>query len=166
MRLLALLGAAALAGACDGPLPAHAPDGGPVVDFSIGGLSFHASDGAAVTTSTLDLYLSDQPSACDAISATPTGTAMTLKLRVVALASGEQRAAVVPPKATPAPGEAVGSLSRATRGIVNATLDAVDGSVSWTASATGAVTLTALDLGFSGTADRLVTGGLLLSPCK
>lgn len=146
---------------------AGSPDGGPAVDFTVQGLQFHVSSGAAVTSSAgaLTLYLSDQPNACDAIRNLPARTAIAFSLRVAAQADGTTRAAVVPRKAAPAAGEAMGGLSQTTGMTQNASIDAKDGAVAWTAQADGSVYISALDVGFAGTADRITTGQLTLARC-
>jgi hypothetical protein len=164
MRIAPLFFAAVLA-ACSDRAPRVPRDGGPV-DFVIGGLEFHLSDGVAVTSGgALTLHLSDQPDACLAFRQVPVGRAITFSLRVAAQTDGTTRAAVVPPKSTPAPGEAVGGIVRATGGVKNASFDAVSGSVAWTANSNGSVSLISLDVGFGGIADRLTTSGLLLAAC-
>ena len=158
---LLLLSCSCLAGG------AGAPDGGPLVDFTIHGLQFHVSSGAAVTSSAgaLTLYLSDQPNACDAIRNLPARTAIAFSLRVAAQADGTTRATVVPRKAAPAAGEAVGGLSQTTGTTGNASIDANDGAVAWIARADGSVFISTVDVGFAGTADRLTTGQLTLARC-
>jgi len=64
------------------------------------------------------------------------------------------------------PGEAVGSLSRATGGRQDTSIAASDGSLSWTANADGSYALTSIDVGFAGTTDRLTTSSLTLRACK
>jgi hypothetical protein len=136
------------------------------LDFNIGGIAFHISDGAAVTSGgALTLYFSDQPNACAAFQNIPVGTATTLALKIAAESDGTTRATIVARKLAPAPGEAVGGLSRATGGVQNASIDAANGSIAWTQNANGTITMTALDAGFAGTADRLGTYGLTFSPC-
>ncbi len=157
--------ALALAAACSGGGgPANGVEG--PVDFTIGGMEFHVRSGAAATVGgVLTLYLTDQPDGCLAVTYTPVGTATIFSLRVAAAADGTALAAVVAPKPVPAPGEAVGKLERATRGVPEATFDAADGSISWTANADGSVTIDALDAGFAGAAGRLMTGGLTIPRC-
>lgn len=153
--------------ACDSTSRSSPGDGGPAVDFVIAGISFHAGSGVAVTSGgTLTLYLSDQPDTCQALTYVPVGTATTFSLRIAPPLNGSTRAAVVGPKSTPAAGEAVGGLSRATGGVKNASVDAMSGSIAWTANAGGSVTIDAIDVGFVGTTDRLTTGGLTLTPCS
>jgi hypothetical protein len=136
------------------------------VDFTIGGLAFHVSSGAVATAGgVLTLYLTDQPDGCLAIAFTPMGTATIFQLGVAAAADGTTSATVVAPKSAPAPGEAVGKLVRATRGVTDESFDAANGSVSWTANADGSVTIGSLDVGFAGAAGRLTTGGLTVPHC-
>ena len=49
---------------------------------------------------------------------------------------------------------------------MDASLDALDGSLAWTANNDGSITITSIDVGFAMTADRLTTGGLSLLPCS
>ncbi len=141
-----------------------AADSGPL-DFTLGGIAFHISDGAAVSSAgALTFYLSDQPNACAAFQHVPVGTATTFALQVAAQADGTTRATVVA-KPSPAAGEATGGLTRATGGVKNASLQAASGTVQWTANADGSFTIVAIDVGFAGTADRMTTGGLTLQPC-
>jgi hypothetical protein len=136
------------------------------LDFNIAGIAFHISDGAAVTAGgALTLYFSDQPSACAAFQHVPVGTATTLALKIAAQSDGTTRATIVARKPAPSPGEAVGGLSRATGGVQNVSIDTANGSIAWTQNANGTISLTALDAGFAGTADRLATYGVTLSPC-
>src|SRR5260221_784006 len=146
--------------ACDTP---GRDTGGTRVDFVISGITFHASSGAAVSASaTLSLYLSDQPDTCLALSLIPVGTAITFSLHINPPTDGTTQATVVA-KTTPAPGEAIGNLQRATGGKPDATITAASGSVSWTANSDGSVGITSLDVGFTGTTDRLTTSGLTLA---
>lgn len=142
-------------------------DGGPALDFNIHGLQFHISSGAAVSTNgALTFYLSDQPSACDAIRNLPVRTATTFSLRVAAQTDGTTRATVVAGKPMPAAGEAVGGLAQTTGTTKNASVEAANGSIAWTAGSDGSIYLSTLDAGFVGTTDRLTTGQLTLAPCR
>jgi hypothetical protein len=130
-------------------------------------MDFHVSSGAAVTSGgVLGLYLSDQPDTCLAITLVPRGTATVFSLAVVPGSDGSTRAAVVPPKLAPGPGEAVGGIRRATGGVPDASLDAADGTVAWTTDASSFVTVTSVDVGFAGAAGRIATGPLTLPPCS
>ena len=150
--------------ACD--MPGHRDTGGPPVDFTIAGLSFHLSSGAAVVSSGgLAFYLSDQADTCLAISLVPVGTATTFSLHITPPADGPTQATVVA-RTTPAAGEAVGGLVRATGGKQEASVAAANGTVSWTANSDGSFAITAIDVGFAGTTDRLATYGLTLPACK
>jgi hypothetical protein len=130
-------------------------------------MDFHLSSGAAVTSAgVLELHLSDQPDTCQALIYVPVGTATTLSLRVAPAADGTTQAAVVAPRPVPGAGEAVGGLRRATGGVQSASIDAADGTVAWTPSASGVVTVTSIDVGFAGAAGRVATGPLTLPPCS
>ncbi len=155
------LALAACSGSSTGPGTVPGP-----VDFTIGGLEFHVASGAvAMVGGVLTLYLTDQPDGCLAVTYTPVGRTTIFSLGVAAAADGTTRATVVAPKPAPAPGEAVGNLRRATGGVPDASLDAADGSVSWTANADGSVTIDSLDVGFAGASGRLTTGGLTIPRC-
>ena len=141
-------------------------DGGPPLDFTIHGLAFSINSGAVVSANgALTFYLSDQPRACEAIRNVPVHTATTFSLRVAAQTDGTTRAAVVARKPTPSPGEAVGGLKQTTGTTQNASVDAADGSVAWSAGGDGTVYISTLDIGFVGTTDRLTAGQLTLTPC-
>ena len=152
--------------ACGTSRPAGGPgDAGPV-DFTIGSIALHAGSGAAVQSAgLLRLYLSDQPDTCAAIHAVPVMTATTFSLRITPPSDTTGRATVVPPKATPAAGEATGAIAVATGGVKKDGADATDGSVSWAVNTDGSVTLTSIDVGFAGASGRLATHGLLLAAC-
>jgi hypothetical protein len=154
-----------LAIACD--TPGARQTGGPPLDFTIGGIAFHLSDGAAVLPAGggVTFYLSDQPNACMALQLIPIGTTTTFVLHLLPPSDGTTKATIVA-KTTPQAGEAVGSLARATAGHQDTSIAAADGSISWTANPDGSYALDSLDAGFSGTTDRLKTGGLTLRPCK
>ena len=160
-RLVALV----LLAACD--THGSRQTGGPPVDFTIGGIAFHLSDGAAVIPSGggITFYLSDQPNACMALQFVPVGTATTFMLHVSPPLDGTTKATVVA-KTAAQPGEAVGSLSRATGGRQDTSIATSDGSLSWTANADGSYVLTSIDVGFAGTTDRLTTSSLTLRACK
>ncbi|MCA1828867.1 MAG: hypothetical protein ABR567_01795 [Myxococcales bacterium] len=154
----------ALACACDTP-GRDVP--GPRVDFNIGGISLHASSGVVVTASgQLTFYLSDQPDTCLSLRFVPVGTATTFSLKIAPPADGTTQATIVAPRPAPAGGQATGTLVRATGGKQDASVDAANGSVAWTANADGSVVLTSIDVGFAGTTDRLTTAGLTLTACK
>ncbi len=161
-RAVALAVAAALGACAEG---GSYPSGGPV-DFVIGGIPVHLSSGGWLAPAgVLTLYLTDQTDTCLAIALVPVGTAVTISLRVVPEADGTTRATVVAPQPTVGAGEAVGGLVRATGGVPNAILEAVDGTVAWTVNADGSITVTSIDVAFAGGGDRLRTGGLRLPRC-
>lgn len=135
-------------------------------DYQVGTLFLHVASGAAVNSSGLNLYLSDQPDTCQSLSFVPVQRATRLALRVAPAADGTTRATVVT-KPTPGPGEAKGSLSQSTGGVAGDHYDASDGAVAWTVNPGGSVTITILDIGFSGTPDRiLTTSALTVPPCS
>jgi hypothetical protein len=150
--------------ACD--TPGSRQGGGPPVDFTIGGIAFHLSSGVTVLPAGggITFDLSDQPDTCLALQLVPVGTAITFSLHVALPSDGSTHATVVT-KPSPGPGEATGSLSRATGGKQDTSLTASDGTVSWTVNAGGSTTLDSIDVGFSGTSGRLTTSGLTLPAC-
>lgn len=167
VRWVPRAGAALVLAACACDTPGHAYTSGPPVDFSVAGIALHASSGAVVKASgQLSFYLSDQPSACLALSLVPVGRATTLSLHLVPPTDGTTRVTVVSPRPAPAAGQATGGLARVIGGKPDASVDASDGTVSWTTNADGSVRLDSLDVGFAGTGDRLVTSGLTLAACN
>jgi hypothetical protein len=114
------------------------------------------------TAGKLRLVLSDQADTCQALAFVPQRTMTRFSLE---LASGDTRAAIVGPGADAGSGQATGGLIRSTAGTTNASVDAVQGSVSIAPNADGSVTILDVDAGFAGTADRLATSGLTLPGC-
>lgn len=163
-RLPLALAAALTLASCGNPGSAHGRGRGP--DFVIGGIPVTLSSGAAFAAAGgAALYVSDQVDTCLAVLQVPTMTVTLFQLQVAAQADGTTAATVVARKPAPAPGEAVGGISVSTGGTPSATLDASDGAVAWTANPDRTLMVTALDVGFAGTSDRLVASGLLLQPC-
>lgn len=163
-RRAALALAGALAAGCSNPPVQGPPDGD--LRFTIGGLELHAVSGAAVQTAYgLALYVSDQPSTCDAIHAVPQAQWTLLALRVAPQAGGATQAAVTATKVAPAAGEAVGAVTRYARDVETLAYPAADGTVAWTQAADGTVTLTAIDVGFQGAPGRVTGEGLVLVAC-
>ena len=69
-------------------------------------------------------------------------------------------------KAAPAAGEATGALTVSAGGVQQASHAVSGGTLSWTLGANGYYTITALDVAFEGTTDRLtLTGQVTLPPC-
>lgn len=144
------------------------PDGGAArTDFVLGKLSFHLSSGVAVsTTSALTSYLTDQPDTCAALKYQPVLPVSSLKLVIAPPADGSTRATLTG-KSVPAAGEALGSFAVTVQGTMTAGLAASDGSVTWSPypDGSGGVAITALDVGFAETADRLTTAGFVVQAC-
>ena len=165
---IALALVAALAG-CGDVDSGQRPDGGsPKVDFTLGTLTFHVSSGVAVTgAGTLTFYLSDQPDTCSAIRFTPVGRLTALAVKIAPPADGSTTATLTA-KSIPAPGEAAGTLAITLHGTRIGGLTPTGGSVAWSplGDGSGRVTITALDVGFAETSDRLVTGGLTVPACS
>ena len=153
----------AVALACGTSGGGHPFEGG---DFQVGTISFHLATGGAVSSTVLTLVLSDQPDTCLARTQVPVQRATMLTLKVVPAADGTMRAVVVA-KFAPAAGEATGALSQATGGVEGARYDAADGSVAWAPGANGRVTITALDVGFTGASGRIVLAApVTVPPCQ
>jgi hypothetical protein len=159
-----ILGACSIDSAYHGGYDAGIPQ----LDTTVGGVRFHLASGTAkVSGGVLGLYLSDQANTCQAISGVPVSTTTTLALRVAPGADGGTSATVVAPKLSPGAGEAVGSLAVATGGQTSQRLDAASGTVAWTQNTDLSVTITSLDVGFSGTTDRLaLPGAATVPPCQ
>ena len=152
---MAMLGRLALALAVAGcALDNQAPDGGGGLDFKIGTIPFHVSSGAVWTAGTTTLYLTDQPDACLAIAQVPIGKATFFALRV---AAGGGTAVI-------AAGQ--GEITVKTGGSDTAGYPVSDGTVTWAMNRDGTYALGALDVGFSGTSDRLRVSGLTLTACQ
>ena len=90
----------------------------------------------------------------------------SLKLVIAPPADGTTQARLTT-KSVPAAGEAVGSFAVTLRSTRTAGLTPTDGSVAWTAytDGSGRVAITALDVGFAETSDRLTTAGLVVQAC-
>jgi hypothetical protein len=155
---------AAFALSCGGgSAGAPSPD---ALAFTIQGMSLRLSSGAAaISSGVLTLYVSDQIDTCTALRNAKTGNPpigiyTVLALHVAAGSDGSTHATVVAPTPLPGPGQAAGTLARSQGGHQAASLDAADGTVSWTLDARGSATIRAMDVGFSGTADRLAASAL------
>lgn len=163
------LWACALAASC-GAGSALGPGGGPL-QFTIAGVAFQASSGAAsVPSGVLTFDITDQPDTCTALRNSrtgnpPIGIYTRFELRVAPGSDGSARATVVPPGAAPAAGQAMGGLARMQGGQKTDSIDAADGTVQWTLDGSGNATLVSVDVGFAGTSDRLAAGGLYLPAC-
>ncbi len=165
--LAAALVAALLLAGCGTPAVPADFGSGQKVDFVIAGVAFHtASGGHLLAGAVRRLFLTDTADTCSTIGGVPRLRTVTFELQVAAAASGATTATVVAPKPVPAPGEAVGSLKVTVGATTETTLTPSDGTVSWTVNADRTVTITAIDVGFAGTADRLTTSGLVLVDCS
>jgi hypothetical protein len=165
--LAAVLTAAVALSACSTPATPADFGSGQKVDFTIGGITFHAASGGHLVAGAVRrLFLTDTSDTCSTIGGVPRMRTTTFELQVAATASGATTASVVAPKLVPGPGEAVGSIKVTVGTTTETSMDASDGTVSWTASTDGTVTITAIDVGFAGTGDRLTTGGLVLLDCS
>jgi hypothetical protein len=160
--LRALAPLCALACACGENAVSHVDAG--TLDFSIGGTAFHASSGTVQTsTGALTFWITDQADSCCAVLYTPQAPLTALKLLVQPPVDGSTTVAIVP-KASPAAGEAVGALTVTTLGVQQARHAASSGTLSWTVGGNGYYTITALDLRFADSADRLTLPQQVLLP--
>lgn len=148
-----------------GPGPKDPAVAGPT--FTVGAITFRVGSTGVVTgTDRLTFWLTSSPATCTDIFAAPVATTTFFSLTIRPPASGATSATVVPMKAFPADGEALGRLERRTGGGLDAGVDAASGSVTWSVATGGALTLTAFDVAFVGTTDRMVGGGLGLAACN
>lgn len=153
-----------LLAAC-GPGPKDPALAGPT--FTVGALTFRVgSTGVVKEAGLLTFWLTSSPATCTDIFAAPVATTTFFSLAIEPPASGATSATVVPTKSFPAEGEALGRLERRTGGALDARVDAASGSVTWSVDAAGTLTLETLDVGFVGTTDRMVGGGLRLTACN
>lgn len=159
-----LVAALALLAACARDNQAPDGDGGTIP--SIGGIDFRIASGAArVANGVLGLYLSDQPDACLAITQVPVGMSTTLSMLVSPAGDGKTAVAIVPGLITPGPGQGIAEIAAQIGSRVTLSYDASNGTITWTANGDGSTTIDTLDLGFSGTSDRLVETGLTVPSC-
>jgi hypothetical protein len=149
------LAALAILGAC--ALDNQTPDGGGSLTVIIGSIVFHVGSGGVAMPSgqTLAFYLADQPDACLAVTQVPVGTATVFTATVGA--GG--------PSAVVALGPGAGALIAETGGTPTARYNIADGSVAWKLNADGSYQLEMLDVGFSGTSDRMRLADLTLPLC-
>ena len=136
------------------------------LDFTIGGTKFRASSGTVQTSAgALVFWLTDQTDSCCAVLFTPQLPLTALRLQVQPPGDGTTSVKLVS-KAAPAAGEATGALTVSAHGVQQASHPASGGTLSWTLGANGYYTITALDVAFEGTTDRLtLTGQVTLPPC-
>lgn len=154
---------AALSGCGAGP----ADPGVPGPTFTVGDITFRvASAGVVKGSGELTFWLTDAPSTCAAIAATPVLATTFFSLRVVPPAGGGTTAAVVPATQFPAPGQAVGRLERRTGGVLGPGYDGASGSVAWSVDGAGVTTLTAFEVAFEGASGTMAGGGLRLTACN
>jgi hypothetical protein len=162
----ALAAAVALAALTScGPGPADPGLPGPT--FTVGDLTFRvASAGVVKGAGELTFWLTDAPSTCAAIAATPVQATTFFSLRVAPAAGGATTALVVPTTQFPAPGEAVARLERRTGGVLGPGYDGASGAVAWSVDAAGALTLTSFEVAFAGATGTMAGGGLRLAACN
>jgi hypothetical protein len=135
-------------------------------------MSFHIASGATVIAGgVVTLSLSDQADTCATLinakrGNPPVGTWTVLSLNAAPGVDGSTTAQVIATNTpTPSPGKVAGALRRSEGNTQLASLNAADGTVSWTLDATNDSTIT-LDVGFAGTPDRINTYGIFLNQCQ
>ena len=172
IRFAALAALPLLAGlaGCGIPDLAARPDGGaPKLDFTLGTLVFHVSSQVVVTgVGSLTFYFTDQAEGCQAISFTPRARVTTLSIQINPPADGSTHATITS-KSVAAAGEATATLLVKVQGAKVDGLTPTSGAIAWTPynDGTGRQTVTALDVSFAETQDRLtITGGLTVLACK
>ena len=161
-------------GCGDPPYTPVIPVGGPV-DFTIDGLAFHISSGGIYRSGQqFSLYFTNQPDTCTAVALIPQQIFLSLALKISPPTDGSLTASIgVPsPIVFPPSGQAGGALSQLEPlvgppyQVATKVLASSDGSVSWQANANGSVTITRLDMGFTGTPDRLKFVNLTVRICN
>ena len=157
----------ALTAACDMGGPFNPDAGFPAFDVTIGGVRLVANSSAAIASGNVfTVLLSDQPNACQQYGYYPTRTWTTLTMKLAASTSTPTVGMVVPQQALPGPGQVVGTLVQATADQPpSASLDLNDGTVTWRSNTDFSVTLQSIDVGFAGTADRLMVQAIGVPPC-
>lgn len=140
------------------------------LDFTIGGTKFRASSGTVQTSAgALVFWLTDQTDSCCAVLYTPQLplTALRLHVQPPVGSPGEGSTSVrLVAKAAPAAGEATGALTVSSRGAQQASHPVSGGTLSWTLGTNGYYTITALEVEFADTTDRLsLSGQVTLPPC-
>lgn len=147
-------------------------DGGDPLDFVIRGIDLRVGSGTVRSSGgTLQLYLTDQPDACLAVTQTPTGAATFFSLRINPPTDGTTAAVIVAPKGTLAPGEAYGGVLRQLAGTTEANVATASGRVAWrvnpprTDGTSGGYAIDTLDVGFEGTPERLTLGAVTVPAC-
>jgi hypothetical protein len=157
----------ALATACDMGGPFNPDAGLPAFDVTIGGVELRANSSAAVVSGNLfTILLSDQPNACQQYGHFPARTWTTLSMRVAPSSSTPTVGTVVPAQALPGFGQVVGALVKQTADLPPAaSFGMQDGTVTWKSNSDFSVTIESMDVGFSGTTDRLRVGGFTVPAC-
>jgi hypothetical protein len=173
-RLVPLAAALALAACADPPNVPPVPPGGPL-DFTIDGLSFHISSGGFIRSGQqFTIYFTDQPNTCTAVLLIPQQIFLSLLLKVSPPSDGTSTATIGAPSPVvyPPSGMAGGQLSKLAPSlsppyqVAQQVVASASGTVTWQANADGTITVLLLDMGFTGTTDRLVTHSLTIPPCN
>ena len=167
-RALAALVLLALASGCDLGGPFNPDAGFPAFDVTIGGVRLVANSSAAIANGNIfTVLLSDQPNACQQFGHFPTRTWTSLTLVLATSTTTPTVGQVVPQQAVPGPGQVVGMLVKATADQPpSASLDALDGTVTWKSNTDFSVSLQSMDVGFEGTSDRLRVSNIGVPPCS
>ena len=157
----------ALVAGCDDGGPFNPDAGLPAFDVTIGGVRLRANSSAAVASGNVfTILLSDQPNACQQYGHFPAMTWTTLSMKVAASQTTPTVGTVAPEQGLPGPSQVVGALVKATADMPpSASLGLQDGTVTWKSNSDFSVTIQSMDVGFAGTADRLVAGGFTVPPC-
>jgi hypothetical protein len=170
--LAAIALAVAFALAACGSGSSQPPPGGPSgpVNFVIDGRLFHMSSGGYFSTpSGFNLYFTDLPFTCNAVTVVPQAKWIRLELAVTPPANGTGNVVIGSPNppALPPPGAAAGAFVYSEVDVAVQTLPTKGGSLSWTYNASDrSLTITNLDVAFVGTSDTIATYGLTVPLCN
>jgi len=171
-RTLISAGCAALVGGCSSA--SNGPPGGPSgpTDFTLETAQFHISSGGVFRNAgqPLQMYLTDQPDTCTAVTGVPVGHSsqgwMRLQLSVLPPTDGSNNAVIG--QVILLPGQAAGAFIQQFQNQIPYLLQltAASGNVSWFVNPDNSITLTELKVGFVGTRDTIATYNLTIVPCN
>ena len=135
--------------------------------FTVGALTFEVvSAGVYRSSGRLLVFLTDQADTCLAVNQVPVLTATYLAFTVAPPAAAPLTATVVVNEAGPSAGQATGTLTQRTGGVLEpGGYTAADGTMTWSGGSSGDLTLEALDAGFGGVSGRVALTGLRLAAC-
>jgi|GEM_PF-409164 len=167
VRLPAVLLLAALAAGCNDGGPFNPDAGFPPFDVTIGGVRLVANSSAAVASGNVfTILISDQPNACQQYNVYPNRTWTTLFLKLAASTTVPTVGTVTAGTSLPGPGQVVGNLTLATAAQPpTAKLVASDGTVTWSSNSDNSVSIQSMDVGFTGTSDRLRVQSIGIAAC-